>query len=612
MYPPRLSSHPRGYLVFRTDLPYRPPSRRRRITLPVLPVGLMVLGFAVAAVPIDAAEPLPVLQRPSRQEIPETIRREAGRMVPMRDGVRLSTDLYFPAGAEGPFSTILMRTPYGKDREYPYGGTIPLLVEAGYVFVFQDTRGRFGSEGDFTPRFSDRDDGYDMVTWLAEQPWSNGKVATFGCSYRGETQITIAAERHPNHVAMMPMAAAAGYDPGGRPWTAFDGGAFELAQTAGWFMPGAAADRLDLYRTLPVVDVVQESGAIDTEDENYATSPPAGDYFGTLDFVRKRDRFDVPALYVDSWYDFGVAETFQLFNQQRERALSATARDNQYVIITPSTHCAWIRPANTKAGDRDVGEWQLDFQELYLRWYRHWLDGEDAGIEDLPHVQYYLMGANEWKQAAEWPVPGTSFERFYLHSRGAANSASGDGTLSRSSPADEPTRRLPVRSRGSRAFSGRTNVLHRNEYRLRWLRPERDRSPRRRTRLHLSGAGGRPGGDGSTRGRVVRVVRRSRYRLHGEARGRGPGRDRLEHPGGRAAHALPRGPLDRGLHDRGGGLRDSARPARHEQLLRAGAPYSTRGVQLELPALEPKPEHRGRQSHDDGVGGRHEYGSPLR
>ena len=133
-----------------------------------------------------------------------------------------------------------------------------------------------------------------------------------------------------------------------------------------------------------------------------------------------------------------MAETFQLFNQQRERALSATARDNQYVIITPSTHCAWIRPANTKAGDRDVGEWQLDFQELYLRWYRHWLDGEDAGIEDLPHVQYYLMGANEWKQAAEWPVPGTSFERFYLHSRGAANSASGDGTLSRSSPADEP------------------------------------------------------------------------------------------------------------------------------------------------------------------------------
>ena len=134
----------------------------------------------------------------------------------------------------------------------------------------------------------------------------------------------------------MPMAAAAGYDPGGRPWTAFDGGAFELAQTAGWFIRGAAADRLGLYRTLPVVDVVRESGAIDTEYENYATSPPAGDYFGTLDFVREEDRFDVPALYVDSWYDFGVAETFQLFNQQRERALSATARDNQYVIITPS------------------------------------------------------------------------------------------------------------------------------------------------------------------------------------------------------------------------------------------------------------------------------------
>ena len=276
------------------------------------------LAFAIA-VPAFASAQEPVAS--------PDIRKEAGVMVPpMRDGVRLATDLYFPPDAVGPVSTILMRTPYGKDREYPYGGTIQIFVEAGYAVAFQDTRGRYDSEGEFTVRFSDREDGYDVTTWLADQSWSNGKIATFGCSYRGETQITLAAERHRNHVAAIPMAPSAAYDIGGRPWTAFDGGAFELAQTAGWFILGSSSDRLELYRSLPVVDVVAASGAVGTDYEDYASSTPISDYFRSLDFIRADDRFDVPALYIDSWYDFGVNETLQLFNQQRENAPSPLAR----------------------------------------------------------------------------------------------------------------------------------------------------------------------------------------------------------------------------------------------------------------------------------------------
>ena len=157
-----------------------------------------------------------------------------------------------------------------------------------------------------------------------------------------------------------------------------------------------------------MVDVVAESGAVGTDYEDYALSTPVSDYFRSLDFIRADDRFDVPALYVDSWYDFGVNETLQLFNQQRENALSARARDNQYVIVAPSTHCAWMRPANSRAGARDVGEWRLDFEDLYLRWYRYWLDGDDTGITEMARVQYYLMGANEWKSAEAWPITGLS------------------------------------------------------------------------------------------------------------------------------------------------------------------------------------------------------------
>ena len=395
--------------------------KAQHLAAAALALAVAVPAFACAQEPVSSPD----------------IRKEAGVKVAMRDGVGLSTDLYFPPNAVGPVSTILIRTPYGKDREYPYGGMIPMFVEAGYAVAFQDTRGRYDSEGEFTVRFSDREDGYDVTTWLANQSWSNGKIATFGCSYRGETQITLAAERHPNHVAAIPMAPSAAYDIGGRPWTAFDGGAFELAQTAGWFMLDSSSDRLELYRGLPVVGVVAESGAVGTDYEDYASSTPISDYFRSLDFIRADDRFDVPALYVDSWYDFGVNETLQLFNQQRENALSARARDNQYVIVAPSTHCAWMRPANSRAGARDVGEWRLDFEDLYLRWYRYWLDGDDTRITEMARVQYYLMGANEWKSAEAWPIPGTEFVPFYLRGEGNANTRMGDGVLSTTAPGDE-------------------------------------------------------------------------------------------------------------------------------------------------------------------------------
>ena len=394
--------------------------------------------FALLALLLGGA-PDAFAQQPEARALPEGVRREQGVMMPMRDGVRLSTDLYFPTDAAAPFSTIMIRTPYGKTREYPYGGVVPLLVQAGYVVAYQDTRGRAESEGEYTVRFSDREDGYDAVTWLSEQPWSNQRVATFGCSYRGETQIVLAAERHPNHIAAIPGAPSAAYDIGGRPWTSFDGGAFELAQTAGWFMPGDTQNRLELYRTLPTRDIVEKSGASGTDYEDYVSNTPDSEYFRSLDFVRASDRFDIPALYIDSWYDFGVAETLQLFNQMRENAVSQEARDNQYVILTPSTHCAWSRArVPTRAGARDVGDWQLDFNDIYVRWYQHWLDGARNGITDMPRVQYYLMGANEWRSSETWPVEGTTFEKFYLHSGGDANSLSGDGSLTRTGPGREP------------------------------------------------------------------------------------------------------------------------------------------------------------------------------
>ncbi len=424
------------------------------------------------------------------------VRKDRSNMVPMRDGTLLSTDIYFPDGAEGPLSTILIRTPYNKENTYPYRrtqdpadrGWIPTFVSKGYAVVVQDIRGRFESAGRYRVRYSDRDDGYDTVEWLINQPWSNEKVATFGCSYLGETQLALAAAKHPNHVAAIPQAPSAAYYAPGRPWSSFDGGVFELAQTAGWFLnsgttvfmqPPDHVDReewfkgdmarkfmvfpdagrenaFEAYQHLPVVDIVKNRGMTHTDYEEYAANPPESDYFYDNDFVRSNDTFDTAALYIDSWYDFGVDDTLTMFNQMREQAVSEHARRNQFVIVAPSTHCGWERATeNTIIGERELGDARKDFQDIYMRWMAHWLDGEDNGITDMPRVQYYLMGANEWRSDEYWPPTGTTTEKLYLQSGGRANSRFGDGTLSWSAPdGDQPADRYtydpgtPVPTRG--------------------------------------------------------------------------------------------------------------------------------------------------------------------
>ncbi len=404
-----------------------------------------------------------------------TVRSQQGVQVPMRDGVSLSTDLYFPEGATGPLPTILVRTPYNKENPASNRVNVETFVGQGYVVAVQDIRGRFESQGRYTVRVGERTDGYDAVEWLSSQAWSSGKVGSFGCSYRGETQLTLAAARHPNHVAGIPMAPSGGYYSPGRPWGSFDGGAFELAQTAGWFIGNPAkihygppawvdreewlaseqarlfrtgpedlqVDRLALYWTLPVVDVLNKAGAPPNDYVDYASNSPEAEYFQELGYVRSDDRFDMPMLYVDTWYDFAQADTLMMFNQMRANAVSERARDNQFIIISPTRHCSHSAATEqTTAGERDLGDARKGFVDLYLDWYDHWLKGIDNGVTGMPRVQYYLMGANEWRAADSWPPAGTSYKKLFLHSDGRANSRLGDGALSATPPTQEPADRF--------------------------------------------------------------------------------------------------------------------------------------------------------------------------
>jgi len=165
-------------------------------------------------------------------------------------------------------------------------------------------------------------------------------------------------------------------------------------------------------------------------------SDPRWDQFG---YVDRRYHFNTPALQICSWYDSVVNEAFLLSKLMRENGESAETRENQYVVIAPTTHCGFDSATeHTVVGKRELGDVQFDYYNLYLRWFDRWLRGNENAMTSVSKVQIYVMGANKWRSEAEWPLARTNFAKYYFHSGGHANGREGDGTLSTSAPGEEP------------------------------------------------------------------------------------------------------------------------------------------------------------------------------
>jgi len=424
-----------------------------RLTATVLVVGLSAAAMSGRQPALPPGWPSPVHEVELRES----------QWVPMRDGVRLSTDLYFPKGAAGRLPIIMIRTPYDKRTHRRPISPARMFAGQGYVVAVQDVRGKFESEGDYTISKADVLDGSDATTWLATQSWSNGKVGTYGCSYLGDTQVMQARARNPHHTAMVPQAAGSSIHY--RYFGTMDGGAIELAGALGWFrsygskyyltypagMPAAGrryfeigpilppiADYRPIWDHLPVVDMMNKAGGPLTDFEDFVSHAPGDPWWDQFGYIKPDDRFDVPSLQVNSWYDFGVAETLQQFNQFRTNAESSRSRDSQFIIVSPTEHCrSETAKENTIVGKRDVGDARFDYWSLYLRWFEHWLKGIENGVTRMPKVRLYVMGRNAWRDEQEWPLARTQYVKYYLHSGGGANGG-GDGSLSVAAPADEP------------------------------------------------------------------------------------------------------------------------------------------------------------------------------
>ncbi|MCL8006398.1 CocE/NonD family hydrolase [Gelidibacter japonicus] len=392
-------------------------------------------------------------------------------MMPMRDGIRLATDIYRPK-TTGKVPIIFSRTPYNFNtwvdgvRQTRTAQQAYEAVKRGYAFVVQNERGRFFSEGEWDILGVPLTDGYDAFSWMANQSWSNGKIGTIGCSSTAEWQMAVSALDHPSHAAMVPQGFGAGVGTVGdikEQGNWYRGGVEQLLFFA-WlygveqdkFKPripeGATQEDLirisrfydlapknppidmaEALKHLPIKDIVKNiHGKKEIFDKMVIRKPndPAwyegGLYHDTMEI-------GAPSFWFASWYDVSITPNLALFNHVRNNSKDPEIRENQYLVIAPTLHCAYTRATeNTIVGQRSVGDARLNYDEQIYAWWDLWLKGETNGFKkNTPRVQYYTMGSNEWKSAEEWPPADTKMTTYYLNSNGKANTLNGNGTLTK-------------------------------------------------------------------------------------------------------------------------------------------------------------------------------------
>ena len=367
----------------------------------------------------------------------------------MRDGVVLRADVYRPEG-EGPWPTLLMRTPYDKREPLILILLDPLrAARAGFMVVVQDTRGRVASEGEWLPLRHERADGHDTVEWAARLPGSNGRVGMFGDSYMGHTQWMAAIEQPPSLGAIAP--AVTWREP--LDGLLARGGALELGLALPWdletgvdhILRSAASaedgmgrvdaliddyDRLarDGYADLPVHEapVLQRHGVPDLGTIGMLADPERADWSRV---EGRHERVTVPTFHIAGWHDIFLQGTID--NYAAMAALGRPAR----LVVGPWHHTAtWSDPV----GERCFGlrghrfgapaHPHGDTIDEQLAWFRRHLDpGASPVAEDAePPVRIFVMGRNRWRDEQTWPLARAHTQRWHLHA---------DGGLSPDAPA---------------------------------------------------------------------------------------------------------------------------------------------------------------------------------
>jgi len=386
-------------------------------------------------------------------------------MVPMRDGVRLATDVFFPESAgRGPWPALLERTPYdkGAPRTNEYTAAHPevfgreelarFFTDAGFVVVFQDCRGRYGSEGRFTKYRGEAEDGFDTIAWIAAQDWCDGQVGSMGMSYSAHTQMAAACLNPPALAAM--ICDCGGFSNAYQGGIRF-GGALELKQVTWAFRHAlrsraAAADPV-AKAALEATDLRAWMGRMPWR-RGHSPLAPVPDYEDFLFEQWEHGVFDdywkIPALHAAGWYDSmrrlpgvhisGWYDPYAVTAAENFAGLAARGHD-VHLILGPWTHGNRSR---TYAGDVDFGPEATfeagtgqDFVRFRIDTFRRHLQGAD--LPRGPAVRFFVMGGGSgrrgadgrmqhggaWHSAGAWPPEGARRIALHLHEGGRLDRA---------------------------------------------------------------------------------------------------------------------------------------------------------------------------------------------
>ncbi|HEB51401.1 MAG TPA: CocE/NonD family hydrolase [Desulfobulbus sp.] len=330
-----------------------------------LPIVLILLLIAVVvALPAVAAE-RQIVVRPSMD----------GVRIPLRDGKALAADIYLPQ-RQGKFPTILIITPYNRKL---MGAALPdpklkgtlFFDREEYAIAIVDWRGFFGSKDARSSGAKPGKDGYDVVEWIAAQPWSNGRVGMWGPSALGKIQFYTAIENPPHLVCGVPMVSEFGYSYG----QFFHGGVLKKAY----------------------VDTVTRVGF----NLDRVKSHPTDDRFWkAVAEMKQTSRIDIPLLLISGWYDLYTDGVLSTWRDIRTNG-GPRARENVRLLIGPWDHS---HTGKLKQGDLEFPNAEgYDLVEA-RRFFDYWLrDRKDNGWQERPRILYYLLGADTWQGLASWP-----------------------------------------------------------------------------------------------------------------------------------------------------------------------------------------------------------------
>lgn len=382
------------------------------------------------------------------------------------DGVELVANVYRPK-LDNPAPTILVRIPISRTwkNDLAMEAVASFWARRGYIVVIQGTRGRYKSGGDFYPLLPERQDGIETLKWLAQQPWFDGRLGTWGGSAFGYTQWAVADQ--PGVLAMDIQIASTNFGTMFHP-----GGAFSLESALFWAVRSRGKEDEDPsldalkrgFNGFPLIEADDRAVGNIPFFNDWAAEQPGSAYWAAIDGTSRASDAKAPVLLMAGWSDPFLPTQLQDFAALQNSSDRRVAEGSR-LIIGPWTHAdAIIFPDGSMAGNYRAASLVPS-----IPWFDHHLLGQPLDPAFKAPIRLYVMGENVWRDEPSWPLARARNTAFYIHGSGKANGLQGDGRLHTEIPAKsaKDTYRYdpanPVPSRGGAMLGPRAGMVKQND-----------------------------------------------------------------------------------------------------------------------------------------------------